>query len=242
VSSGAPPLLDIVDLTVRRARELLLDGVSLALTPGSITVIVGPNGAGKSTLIAAVLGQIEFAGRIRFHWRGNERIGLVPQRFVMDRTLPLTAGEFLALSRQRRPVCLGIAAPTRARIEALLASAGLGGLASRSLAVLSGGETQRLLLANAMDPMPELLLLDEPATGLDEAAVRGFEQRLLAARDESGVTVLMVSHDLAQVRRLADRVILLDRAVTRRGAPSEVLEDDLGASLDLAPDASARPA
>jgi zinc transport system ATP-binding protein len=93
-----------------------------------------------------------------------------------------------------------------------------------------------------MEPMPELLLLDEPATGLDERAVRGFEERLLAARDESGVTVLMVSHDLAQVRRLADRVVVLDRAVARSGAPSDTLARDLGVSLAPAPDAGVRPA
>lgn len=241
MSSGDPPLLEIADLTVRRERELLLDRVSLDLAPGSITVVAGPNGAGKSTLIAAVLGQIEFAGRIRFHWRRSGRIGFVPQRFVTDRTLPLTAGEFLALSRQRRPVCLGIAAQTRARIEALLAGAGLAGLMSRPLGLLSGGETQRILLANAMDPVPELLLLDEPATGLDEGAVRGFEERLLAARNESGVTVLMVSHDLAQVRRLADVVIVLDRAVQRTGAPSEALARAPGSSLELVADPGVRP-
>jgi zinc transport system ATP-binding protein len=236
VSDLSPPLLEIRDLTVRRERELLLDGVSLALPPGSITLLVGPNGAGKSTLIAAVLGQVEFAGRIRFHWRGNGRIGFVPQRFGIDPTLPLTAGEFLALSRQRRPVCLGIAAPARARIDALLAGAGLAGLASRPLGLLSGGEIQRLLIANAMDPTPELLVLDEPATGLDETAVRRFEERLLAERDESGVTVLMVSHDLAQVRRLADLAIVLDRSVTRSGRPDEALARGL-ASLALVPDA-----
>ncbi len=165
---------------------MLLDGVSLALPPGSITSLVGPNGAGKSTLIAALLGQIEFAGRIRFHWRGAGRIGFVPQRFAVDPTLPLTAGEFLALSRQRRPVCFGIAAAARARVDALLAAAGLDGFASRPLGLLSGGEMQRLLFANAMDPAPELLVLDEPASGLDEAAVRRFEDRVLASRDESG--------------------------------------------------------
>jgi zinc transport system ATP-binding protein len=241
VSSGAPPLLEIVDLTVRHGRELPLDSVSFSLAPGSITIVIGPNGAGKSTLLAAVLGQIEFAGRIRFHWRGNGRIGFVPQRFVADRTLPLTTGEFLALSRQRRPVCLGIAAATRGRIDALLARAGLAGLASRPLGLLSGGEIQRILLINAMDPMPELLLLDEPATGLDEPAVRGFEERLLAARDESGVTVLMISHDLAQVRRLADLVVELDRAVIRSGAPSDTLAHDRAVLPALARGADVPP-
>lgn len=213
MTNGALPVLETRDLTVRRGSGLLLDGVSLALPPGSITVLVGPNGAGKSTLIAAVLGQIEFEGRILFHWRRDGRIGLVPQRFAIDPTLPLTAGEFLALSRQRWPLCLGITAAMRPRVERLLADAGLGGFASRPLGMLSGGEMQRLLLTNAIDPPPELLLLDEPTTGLDEGAARRFEERLLAARDEAGVTTLMVSHDPAQVRRVADRVVELDRAV-----------------------------
>jgi zinc transport system ATP-binding protein len=210
VTDGAPPLLETRNLTVRRGSGLVLDGVSLALHPGSVTALVGPNGSGKSTLVAAVLGQIEFEGRILFHWRRDGRIGLVPQHFAVDPTLPLTAGELLALSRQRRPLCLGIAAPVRARVERLLADAGLDGFAARPLSMLSGGEMQRLLVANALDPLPELLLLDEPTTGLDERAVRRFEDRLLAMRDESGVTTLLVSHDPAQVRRLADRVVELD--------------------------------
>jgi zinc transport system ATP-binding protein len=182
VSEDLPPLLEIDDLRVRRGRQLLVDGVSLALTRGSITVLVGANGAGKSTLLAAVLGQIEFTGRIRLHWRGSGRVGFVPQRFTVDPTLPLTAGEFLALARQRRPVCFGIAAATRTRVEALLGEAGLGGLGGRALGLLSGGELQRLLVENALDPMPELLILDEPATGLDEQSTRRFEERLLRAR------------------------------------------------------------
>jgi zinc transport system ATP-binding protein len=218
VTNGAAPVLETRDLTVRRGRAVVLDRVSLALPPGSITALVGPNGAGKSTLIAAVLGQIEFEGRILFHWRRDGRIGFVPQRFATDPTLPLTAGEFLALTRQHRPLCLGISAGTRARVEGLLADADLGGFASRPLGMLSGGEMQRLLLANATDPLPELLLLDEPATGLDERAVRRFEEHLLVARADSGVTTLLVSHDPAQVRRLADHVVDLDRAVVRHAA------------------------
>lgn len=216
---GVPPLLEIRDLTVRRDRRVLLDGVSLALAPGSITAVVGPNGGGKSTLVAAIIGRLEFEGEIRLHWRGNGRIGLVPQRFPLDPTLPLTAGEFLALSRQRWPVCLGLRARIRARVESLLADAGLAGFASRPLGLLSGGELQRLLLVNAIDPTPELLLLDEAATGLDAGATHRFEERLLALRADTGVTTLMVSHDAAQVRRLADVVLELDRTVVRCGPP-----------------------
>ena len=215
--SDGPPLLEIDGLSVRRGGETLLDDVSLTVPRGSVTVLVGPNGAGKSTLLAAVLGEIEFRGRIRLYWRGEGRVGFVPQRFAVDKTLPLTALEFLALSRQRRPVCLGIAAATRARAERLLAAAELAGLGGRALGQLSGGELQRLLVEHALDPVPELLLLDEPATGLDAAATARFEERVLRARREADLSVLMVSHDLAQVRRLADHVVVLDRRVVRRG-------------------------
>src|SRR5215470_17584992 len=105
---GFPPVLEIDALTVQRERRRLLSEVSIAVAPGSLHMLVGPNGAGKSTLFAAVLGLIEFSGSVRFHWRGSGRIGYLPQSFVVDRTLPLTVGEFLALSRQRRPVCVGI--------------------------------------------------------------------------------------------------------------------------------------
>src|SRR5215471_3645888 len=103
-----PPALEIDGLTVQRDRRLLLSDVALSVERGTLHLLVGPNGAGKSTLFAAILGLIEFAGTIRFHWRGAGRIGYLPQNFAVDRTLPLTVGEFLALSRQRRPVCVGI--------------------------------------------------------------------------------------------------------------------------------------
>ena len=103
------------------------------------------------------------------------------------------------------------------------------------MSALSGGELQRVLLANALDPAPELLLLDEPAAGLDESATRRFEELLLAARAQSGATVLMVSHDLAQVRRIGDDVTLLARTVRRSGPPGEVLRGDLASSLEANP-------
>jgi zinc transport system ATP-binding protein len=225
------PLLEIRDLGVRRGREVLLSGVSLTVRRGSIHVVVGPNGAGKSTLLAGILGQTSFTGRIVANWRGAGRIGYLPQSFGVDRTLPVTVADFLALARQRRPVCFGIERGTRARIGQLLSRVGLESLASRPLSVLSGGELRRVLLANAIDPLPELLLLDEPASGLDEMAVVQMEDILLALQREAGVTVLMVSHDLDQVRRLAGRVTVLNRVVQRDGPPAEVLTADLPAIL-----------
>ena len=227
----APPVLEISALTVQRDRRRLLADVSLTVPPGSVHLLVGPNGAGKSTLFGAVLGLVEFSGSIRFHWRTAGRIGYLPQSFAVDRTLPLTVGEFLALSRQRRPVCIGVGRNQRRRNAALLASVGLAGFERRPLGALSGGELQRVLLANAIDPAPELLLLDEPASGLDDTAVKQFEQALLTLKQAHGTGVLMVSHDLGQVRRLADQVTLLDRHVRRTGTADTVLADDLAASL-----------
>ncbi|HVN36756.1 MAG TPA: metal ABC transporter ATP-binding protein [Myxococcota bacterium] len=211
---------------VREGRPLLTD-VSFDVEPGTIHFLVGPNGAGKSTLFAALLGMVDFAGRIRFHWRRSGRIGYVPQFFSVDRTLPLTVAEFLAMPRQLRPVCTGIGRAMRARLEVMLDRVGLTGYATRPLGALSGGELQRVLLANAIEPTPELLLLDEPATGLDESSARQFETTLLGLREASRAGVLMVSHDLAHARRIADRVTLLDRKVLRSGTPDEVLIGDL---------------
>jgi zinc transport system ATP-binding protein len=225
------PLLEIRELTVRRERNLLLSNVALDVARGSIHVVVGPNGAGKSTLFAAVLGLVEFDGTIAFNWVHGGRIGYVPQRFAVDRTMPLTVGDFLALSRQRRPVCFGVGRSARRRAETLLERVGLEGFLRRPMGGLSGGELLRVLFANAIDPVPEVLILDEPASGLDETAALRLEENLLAMQRGAGTTVLMISHDLAQARRIADRVTLLDVEVLRSGAAAAVLAGDLASSL-----------
>ncbi len=201
------PLVEISAVRVRREALVLLDTVSMEVAHGSLHALVGQNGAGKSTLFSALLGFTDFEGSIRFHFRGSGRIGYVPQRFAVDRTLPLTVAEFLALQRRRWPVCLGLSAGARTKGEELLAHVGLQGFSERPLHALSGGELQRVLLANALDPLPELLLLDEPASGLDQASVARFEQILL----ELDTTVLMISHDLEQARRIADAITTLER-------------------------------
>ncbi len=226
-----PPVLEIRNLTISRNRRALVSKVSLDIAPGMIHLLVGPNGAGKSTLLSAVLGLIEFTGTIRFHWQHSGRIGYMPQFFTVDRTLPLTVGEFLALPRQRRPICFGVSRGARSRLGGLLERVGLAGFDKRPLGALSGGELQRVLLANALDPIPELLLLDEPESGLDESALQQFEDILLGLRASTGTSILMVSHDLAHVRRVADYVTLLNREVRGTGPPAEILADDLAASL-----------
>jgi len=225
------PVLEICDVTVVRSGSAAVSNITLDVAPGSIHLLVGPNGAGKSTLFGAVLGLLEFSGSIRFHWSDSARIGYVPQSFSVDRTLPLTVGEFLALPRQRRPVCFGVAAAVHRRLGDVLARVGLPDVWKRPLGALSGGELQKVLLANAIDPVPELLLLDEPASGLDQTAVGQFEDVVNTLRQRFGTSVLMVSHDLGQARRIADRVTLVDKTVRRTGTPARVLADDLARSL-----------
>jgi zinc transport system ATP-binding protein len=176
-------------------------------------------------LLGTLLGQTSFEGRIVAHWRKDGRIGFVPQSFAVDPSLPVTVEDFLALTRQRWPVCFGVKAATRRRITALLRDVGLRGIERRPLSVLSGGELRRVLLAHALDPIPELLILDEPGAGLDEGGIRQLEDLLRTLKD-GGTTVLMVSHDLDQVRRIADRVTVLDRSVVGEGTAAETLALD----------------
>jgi zinc transport system ATP-binding protein len=216
-TSDPAALLEIDRVTVTRHHEALLDDVSLRVQRGSVHVIMGPNGAGKSTLLSAILGLIAFDGRIAMNWVAAGTIGYVPQSFAVDPTLPVTVADFLALTRQRWPVCLGVTRGARAAVARLLDRVGLPGLGDRPLAVLSGGELRRVLLAHALDPEPELLILDEPTAGLDDSAVRILDDILLTSKHSGRTTVLMVSHDAEQVRRVADRVTVLDRHVAVEG-------------------------
>jgi len=203
-------LLEISGLTVCHGSETLLSNVSFSVKRGALHALVGPNGAGKTTLLAAILGQTPFAGRITAYWASTARIGYVPQTFHVDRSLPVTVADFLALTRQHRPVCFGVSASTMDRVSRLLNRVGLTGFERRPLSVLSGGELRRVLLANALDPLPELLLLDEPAAGLDEAACAWLDDTLVSLKGD--VTAVMVSHDSDQVRRIADEVTMVGRA------------------------------
>ena len=205
-----PPVLELRDVTVHRGPEAVLDRVSLQVEAGTIHALVGPNGGGKSTLLGVVLGLIDFAGEARLHLSAQGRLGYVPQRFSGEQRLPLTVSELLALQRQRWPVCLGVTPRAKARIALLLAEVGLTGFERKRLDELSGGERQRVLLANAIDPAPELLLLDEPSTGLDDASAQLLEAALVRLR-AAGTAILLVSHDRAQVERLADRVTQISR-------------------------------
>jgi zinc transport system ATP-binding protein len=223
MGKGASPLLAVEEVSVLREGRPLLDRVSLELAHGSVHGLVGKNGAGKSTLLAAILGGLEHRGTIRLSLKKGGRIGYVPQRFHVDPSLPVTVADFLLAFRQRRPVCLGLGSEGRATATRILERVGLADRRDRPLGALSGGELQRVLFASAIDPLPELLILDEAGAGLDEASTAELERTVLEGRKDGRLSALLVAHDREQVRRLCDRVTVLDAKVIDQGPTEDVL-------------------
>lgn len=224
VSVGPTLAFDKVSLTL--GRTVILDGVSFQVQPGSLHALVGPNGGGKSSLIKTLLGQTPHQGRLSLEWPTTPgTIGYVPQALEFDRGLPMTVDDFMAAMCQRRPAFLGLSRHYAAAIGDALERVGMQDKRKRRMGALSGGERQRVLLAQGLIPAPQLLVLDEPMSALDEAGIQVFE-RLLNDWRLAGITVLWIEHDLEAVGRLADRVTGLNRRVLFDATPKEALAPD----------------
>ena len=219
--------IDLDKISVRRGGQALLQDVSMHIHCGQLTVLIGQNGAGKTTLIKALLGQISHTGVIRHvDSHGLDiphlRTGYVPQVLQFDREMPLTVQDYLAAALSRRPVWTGVSRKTREKVRQALADVDAGDLADRPLGRCSGGELQRVLLALALQPAPDLLVLDEPVSGIDRNGLKLFLETLLDLRRTHHMAILLVSHDLRFVREYADHVILLEKSVLTQGTPGEV--------------------
>ncbi len=228
--NGDAPLhcLSIRNLTVRKGGAEILSGIDADIRGGEVTALIGPNGAGKTTLLQAILGQVPYQGEIRFFRApgcGNAppRIGYVPQHFPFDRGTPLTVLDFFALSAQRRPVFFGISPRARRSAAESLDRAGAVHLLDRPMGKLSGGELQRVLFALALRDSPDILLLDEPVSGVDPAGGERFCEFLDQVHRDLRCGILLVTHDLSVVTRHADEVICLNRRLICKGATTEVL-------------------
>ncbi|MFH1153861.1 MAG: metal ABC transporter ATP-binding protein [Pseudomonadota bacterium] len=223
----SPVAVSFENVTVQRGGVSILEDVTARVPRGGCTAIVGPNGAGKTTLLLALLGDMPYRGRIttagRTGW-GKPVIGYVPQGLTFDRGMPITVTEFLVMGVQRKPLWFGIRSDLKQQSMDLLLAVNAGYLAERRLGALSGGEIQRVLLALALRQDPELLVLDEPAAGVDFQGEHVFCELLDELRRSKGFTQLMVSHDLATVTHHATHVICLNRRVAAEGAPHEALK------------------
>lgn len=207
-------LLRADGVTVRHGGRLILDAVDLDVRPGEIVTIVGPNGAGKTTLVRVLLGlDRPDAGRVTR--RDGLRIGYVPQRFQTEALLPLTV---------RRLMTLGQWAGDAA-VQAALAETGASHLIEAATQTLSGGEVQRVLLARALLRQPEILILDEPAQGVDFRGQLDLYDLIAGLRRRHGMGVLMISHDLHVVMAATDRVVCLHHHVCCIGHPEAVAQD-----------------
>ena len=219
--------IDLDQVSVRRGGQLLLQDVSMHIHCGQLTVLIGQNGAGKTTLIRALLGEIPHGGSIRHLDNAGRDLahlttGYVPQHLSFDPEVPLTVMDFLASSMTRRPVWTGVSARVRSQVLRNLQDVSAGDLADRPLGRCSGGELQRVLLALALHPAPDLLVLDEPVSGVDRNGLKLFLDTVTHLKEKKHIAILLVSHDLRMVREYADYVILLDKNVLAQGTPREV--------------------
>ena len=224
---GNETILTVGDLGVTIDDVQILHDVSFTLRQGEALAVLGPNGAGKTVLFRALLGLVPHTGTVR--WQPGVEIGYVPQRFSIDPSAPITAMEFFLLQSPNfwRP-----SAEFIGHLDHELNLMGLDrGVLRKSLGELSGGETQRLLMAWAMLRHPGVLLLDEPTAAVDA----GFEETVYAVlhrvQQERGTALLLISHDLNVVYRYAQRVLCLNKTVVCQGPPVEALNPAALATL-----------
>ncbi|MGE0072497.1 MAG: ATP-binding cassette domain-containing protein [Thiomonas sp.] len=208
---STPALIRLDGISLQRNGALLLDAVSLRIFPRQIVTLIGPNGAGKTTLVRVLLRLLQpDSGSV---WqRDGLVIGYVPQRFSPPPNLPLDVDGFLRLAGRSTPQ----------RRQQALADNGVAHLRRRPLRALSGGEMQRVLLARALLRRPALLVLDEPAQGLDVQGQQELYALIQRLRDTTGCAVLMISHDLHLVMAATDQVVCLERHICCIGKPQDV--------------------
>lgn len=219
--------LKVTGLEVKVGDSPILQDVDLHIHCGQIVALIGPNGAGKSTLFKAILGQIPHTGVIDFETAGGHRtrplVGYVPQSPTFDRGDPVSVLDLFASSISRWPVFLPVPKTLRSRVESCLARVHGESLIDKRVGALSGGELQRVLLAMALEPLPHILILDEPLSGVDVEGERQLLDMLDEIRSSYDLSILLSTHDFATLEQFADKVVLLQHRVLKVGPPAQVL-------------------
>ncbi len=205
------PLLQANGVSMRFGKTMVIDQVSLAIHDGEIVTLIGPNGSGKTTLIRIMLGlQEPTEGTVT--WRKDVRIGYVPQNFAVEETLPLTVRRLLRLSSDH------VAGKNHEMLEQVSMAYAI----DQPVQSLSGGELRRVLLARTLLRDPDLLILDEPTSGVDIGGQAELYDLIKRLRDERNFGVLLVSHDLHLVMAATDHVVCINHHVCCEGHPETV--------------------
>lgn len=214
-------------LGVTAGDQVILHDVDFHLHCGEITALIGPNGAGKSTLFKTVLGQLPHTGTIDFQQAGGKHtrplIGYVPQSPSFDRGDPVSVLDLFSASIDHWPVFLPTSRRLRARVSECLSRVHAEALIDKRIGALSGGELQRVLLAMALEPVPHILILDEPLSGVDIEGEKQLLDMLDEVRTQYDLSILLSTHDFATLEEYADKVILLQSTVLEAGKPAQVL-------------------
>ncbi len=204
-------LIEAKDIAYRSDGKLILENVNFSVSKGEIVTIIGPNGSGKTTFARLCLGILEpTSGSIRR--RDDLTIGYVPQRLRIEKSLPLSVRRFLSLRKSVDPEA----------ITEALHHVGAAYLIEVQMGALSGGEMQRVLLARAILSHPDLLVLDEPAQGVDFAGEAALYELIGSLRDRLNCAILLISHDLHIVMAQSDRVICLNGHICCEGVPEQI--------------------
>jgi zinc transport system ATP-binding protein len=212
-------ILDVKNLHIVIGTTSILEDVSFSVEKGEVAAIIGPNGAGKTMLFKALLGLVPYSGYVK--WESDARIGYVPQRIVFDPQFPITVREFFLLKLESsfwRPK-----KETDEKIIKALEEVGLSSRIDSRVGALSFGEFQRVLIAYALINDPNVLLFDEPTSGIDIGAEESIYEILHKIASSRDLTLLIISHDLNVVYEFADKVICLNHEMLCYGPPRKVL-------------------
>jgi zinc transport system ATP-binding protein len=219
--------LRVQDLSVKIGGSQILHDVNMHVHCGQLIALIGPNGAGKSTFLKAILGQQDYEGIIAFSMPGSRgrsmKLGYVPQSPTFDPSDPVSVADLFVCCMSRKPAFLGIGKSMRQRILDCLDRVHGCDLIDKRVGTLSGGELQRVLLALALEPIPNILILDEPLSGVDVEGQTELMDMLDEIRKTYDLSILMTTHDFATLPRYADQVALINHRIVRMDAPTELL-------------------
>lgn len=229
-SCGHSCCLRVENLSVKIGADPILTDINLHVHCGEMVALIGPNGAGKSTFLKTILGQREYSGVITFSEPGQRskkpRIGYVPQSPAFDPSDPVSVADLFACCMSKRPSFLGLSKQMRQTVSECLERVHARELMDKRVGTLSGGELQRVLLALALEPLPNILILDEPLSGVDVEGMETLMDMLDEIRKTYDLSILMTTHDFSMLSRYADQVVLIDRSVRIQGKPDVVLSSD----------------